>query len=478
MEGRGEARRSRAVSLAARARERSRTAEAAEGEAVTTCGPYERAQGVRWRASSHRYEVSFSVRGERFQRDVGRRYDRPTREGFEDAKRERRRLMREAKSGTLDAATRPTFARFAEGWLERRHDVRSVADDRVRLERHVIPVIGSKRLDAITTADMLDLLATLRTKKSARGEPLSKNSLRNIWANVVTVMKEARARGHCDRNPCDDVPESLRPRKARRHEVQRGYFSEAEVESLLSDPSVPTDRRTFYALMLLGGMRFGEAAGLTWADYNPDAKPLGHIRLTRQWNDQAGAYTGLKGKRNEPGPPRDVPVHPLLAELLEEWRTGARGFAFHVGRLPGLDDPIVPSRRARNRTLRHGLRKLRQDCERAGVTPRTQHECRNTFATLAQAHGAPEAWVRRITHNASGDVLAGYTGDHWPAMCRAVACLPIRRRRPAEVIALPRAAGDGPVAFPVAIEETEPKTPAVAGALWRGGRDSNPRPPA
>lgn len=426
-----------------------------------------KATGLRWRqmADGGYYEINY-------------RFDRRTiyeKAGtdFRGAVRLRKQRLAEIAAGTfrVDAKSSraPLLRDFAAQWLERRGDVRTVEDDRARLELHVLPELGEKRLDAIATADMLDLLATLRAKTSARGAALSKNSIRNIWANVVTLMKEARARGYCDRNPCDDVPESLRPRKAKRHEVQRGYFTESDVERLISDTRIPEDRRAFYALMLLGGFRFGEASGLTWADYQRDAKPLGHIRLTRQWNDAEGCYTGLKGKRNEPGPPRDVPVHPTLAKVLAAWKLD--GFAFYLGRAARADDPIVPSRRGQNRTTRLSLRRLREDCERIGITPRTQHECRNTFATLAQAHGAGEAWVRRITHNASGDVLAGYTGDHWPAMCRAVECIPVRLRPPgAEVIAFPRAVGaDGFGGIFGVTDDGTKKPRAIAGLS--GGAD-------
>jgi hypothetical protein len=47
--------------------------------------------------------------------------------------------------------------------------------------------------------------------------------------------------------------------------------------------------------------------------------------------------------------------------------------------------------------------------------------------TLAIAGGAAESWVRRITHNASGDVLAGYQVNDWPAMCDAVTRIKVRR---------------------------------------------------
>ena len=126
----------------------------------------------------------------------------------------------------------------------------------------------------------------------------------------------------------------------------------------------------------------------------------------------------------------------------------------HAGRLvPTPSGRWVPSIRGpeRHRTLRNGLERLKQDCELLDVRPMggakatvTQHECRNTFITLSQAGGGAPGWVRRITHNASGDVLAGYTNNDWGAMCEAVMAIPVQRRRGAEVIRLPLAVGARP----------------------------------
>lgn len=179
-----------------------------------------------------------------------------------------------------------------------------------------------------------------------------------------------------------------------------------------------------------------------------------------------------------------------------EWRLS--GWPKFFGRTPGPKDIIVPSLKGPefHRTLRNGLERLKQDCELLGIAPVggarptvTQHECRNTFVTLATAGGAPEAWVRRITHNASGDVLAGYMVNDWAAMCDAVMAIKVERRRGAKVIALPRAVGDrdrGDEDDPdddgyglvMASGGRKAKTPAIARVSERDGRDSNPRPPA
>lgn len=54
-----------------------------------------------------------------------------------------------------------------------------------------------------------------------------------------------------------------------------------EVEVIISADSTPDDRRVLSSLMFLGAMRFGEAAALTWRDYDATCTPLGKLVIER-----------------------------------------------------------------------------------------------------------------------------------------------------------------------------------------------------
>jgi integrase len=308
--------------------------------------------------------------------------------------------------------------------------VLTIDDDRTRFNLHILPELGHMLLADVQAYHLVDFLGALRRKVGPRKKPLSKNTIRNIWANIVTFFADAEQRGLTLRTPCAGVRKAQRPRKASRAETQGIAFTNEQVSSLVSDERIPEDRRVLYAMMFLMGERFGESAGHRWKDHDPAREPLGHMRLERQYDGKP-----LKGKRGEGGPPRDIPVHPMLAAILAEWRIG--GFPKMFGRHPEPEDLIVPSRRGRCRTLKHGARRLNEDCARVGISWKdATHVARRTFITLAMAGGAGEAWVNRITHNASGDVLTGYQVNHWGAMCEAVLCVKVERRRAANVIEL------------------------------------------
>ncbi len=344
----------------------------------------------------------------------------------------------------------------------------------------------------------LAMLDALPDRDAVRGGKISKMTIFHVYTAVNGALNDAEQRRLIERNPCKDLRRGQKPKRPKRSEVQRGYFTKEHVELLISDPGVSEIDRLFYAILFLTGTRSSEAIGLCFEDWNREAEPLGRIHLRQQWHDQLRKYMPLKGKPDCPGPPRDIPVHPTLAKMLSEWKLS--GFEKHFGRKPESEDPIIPSVRGaeHRRTLRNSLKHLQADCKRLDIRPVggvgdaiTQHQSRNSFITLAAANGAPEAWIKRITHNASGDVLAGYMVNDWDAMCRVVSCIPVQVQTYGEVIAMPRAVGgntsnepsetDGTHApganrlgLNLASSRIATKKPLITEAHLRSGRDSKP----
>jgi integrase len=370
------------------------------------------------------YEINFfagSHLGQRFER-VGT--------DLREAKRrlaERRREVAERTYAPGERAKgKTTVAEFSERWLKAREgEVITIDNDRTRFKLHILPEIGHLCVADVDAARIVALLSALRSKRSERcNKPLSKNTIRNIYANVVTMFNDAEQQGFTLRNPCGGVRRAQRPLKAPRSETQGPSYSAEQVSRLISDERIPLDRRVLFALQFFTGTRHGEAAGLRWKHYDSSRKPLGHIRL-------AGQYDGLplKGRRGQAGPARDIPVHTTLAAILAEWRLdGARAL---LGRRPEPEDFIVPFPDGTCRSQSRSAYYLRSDCRRVGIASKqTTHAARRTFVTLAIAGGAAESWVRRITHNASGDVLAGYQVNDWPAMCDAVKRINVTRAKP------------------------------------------------
>jgi integrase len=86
-----------------------------------------------------------------------------------------------------------------------------------------------------------------------------------------------------------------------------------------------------YAVMFLGAMRFGEAAALTWRDYDAKASPLGKLVVEKSYSSKTHDVKATKTDN-----PREMPVHPTLARILAEWKL--EGFGAFMGRAPKPDD--------------------------------------------------------------------------------------------------------------------------------------------
>jgi integrase len=281
-------------------------------------------------------------------------------------------------------------------------------------------------------------------------------------------------------NPCvlkrGELPEKLDKDPTWR---AKAVFTRDEIVQVITDLRVPEDRRVMYSLIFLaGGLRFGEAAARRWRDYDPDCEPLGRLAVHTSFNVKTQEEKEVKTKR-----PRDVPVHPTLAMLLDSWRR--EGWERMAGRSPEPHDLIVPSRRGVHRNVNHMLKRFHQDLERLGLRRRRQHDLRRTFISLCRADGARMEILRWVTHGPSADIMDDYTSLPWESLCAEVAKLRIRLAEPGSDRS-PNSLGSGTLdccfgtvlgtvaARAVNRQEKSPESQGLrAHASLRGGRDSN-----
>jgi integrase len=202
----------------------------------------------------------------------------------------------------------------------------------------------------------------------------------------------------------------------------RAVFQRFELEQLLTDERLPADRRLLYALLGLAGLRFGEAAALRWRSYETTTEPLGRLLVARSWSSSRHEEKSTKAEQ-----PREVPVHPVLAQLLARWK--AERWPEMFGRAPGPEDLLIPSRRGRHRSRHHSLVKFHEDLQRLALRRRRQHDLRRTFVSIARADGARADVLLGVTHGArANSVMDMYTSLPWASVCTEVAKLNVQVR--------------------------------------------------
>lgn len=298
---------------------------------------------------------------------------------------------------------------YAESWLKRRTTA-TVNDDRTRLELHVLPRIGHLPIADVRPRHCRDVIMELRAAKH-----LAPKTIREIAGLMTTLFKSALIDEVVTMQPSiyerGVLPKKVDKDPTWRHEA---IYTREEVEQLLSDERVPYDRRVFYAIKFFTG-RHGEVASLTWRQYDATAKPLGSINL------------GV----TKSGVPRRVPVHPVLAKVLAQWKLS--GWEDHYGDKPKPHHLICPTRNLTRRGANEAQRQLKYDLEkiglrvRAGATRfRRGHDLRRTLITLARSDGAIDSLLRVVTHGPkSGDMLDVYSTPLWADLCREIAKLRI-----------------------------------------------------
>ena len=223
-----------------------------------------------------------------------------------------------SKAAARAKAAIPTFQEVAEQvialraptWSSARH-ARQWTES---LTLHAFPVIGSKRIDTITTGDVLDTLEPLWLAKPETGSRLKQR--------VKVVFDYAVARGWRADNPSNgalDAALTRRPRLQAHHPALPYAEVPAAVSAIRESSARPTTRLAFEYLILTAG-RAGEAVGATWAEIN--------------WNDSVWEIPAERMKARRP---HRVPLSDRVVAILEEarGRFGGEGLLFPSNRKQG-----------------------------------------------------------------------------------------------------------------------------------------------
>src|SRR5262245_12879434 len=161
-----------------------------------------------------------------------------------------------AKESRQREQARVTFAEHAKdfiGWAKVNH--RSWAKDDSRLSR-VTPVLGQKKLDEITTANVEHFLASLREGERAVS-PASVNRYRDLLSGL---SKRAMRLGLVAANPVRGIP------KLRESGRRLVYLPPNGPEEGALREVLPLELRPPFTLSLHTGLRWSEQRALRWQD--------------------------------------------------------------------------------------------------------------------------------------------------------------------------------------------------------------------
>jgi integrase len=291
-------------------------------------------------------------------------------------------LKRQAAGGLPDPGKR-TVSDLIEEWLHAAAPTlkpRTLADYRQTARLHVLPTLGSKRLNKLTPDTVQRLYATLQARGAMRAAQKCHALLHRACRMAVLWRWLAE-------NPCDRVlvPKHSPARKTVWSAEQLRAFLEGSAQHWLFP---------LWLLLVTAGLRSGEARALTWADVDFDANTI-HVNKTRQRIDGEWVITTPKTAAGE----RVVSLPPETMQSLRQQR----------GRqvLAGLAGDLVFTSAKGSALHEAGVaRALAQECVRLGLPRVTPHGLRHLHASLLLAEGLPLPAVSARLGHANTQVTA------------------------------------------------------------------------
>jgi integrase len=290
-------------------------------------------------------------------------------------------LLRKLRSRQF-TGTVPTVAEFVDKFLayQKTHTAPlTQSNQRIHLETHVVPKLGSKHLDDVHRED-IDALKTDWREDGAAIRSI--NARLDTLQTMFTLAKEWRYLTVTPVIKRLKVPKDT-PR----------FLTQAEATALLD--AAQDQWRSMILIGLRTGLRVGELRGLQWGDVDLDRGML-QIRRTDPGRPDMPA-NAPKGKRERP-----VPLTPDARAALEAIRPGSAKPNEWVW--PGL--PWRGRNRNRPRSASGCFHGIRHAIDKAGIhepegDELAWHTLRHTFASWLVLRGVSLRIVQDLLGHAS-----------------------------------------------------------------------------
>lgn len=217
---------------------------------------------VGWSSQGVSLNDAVALRNERLslsRRKKDGQYDGPvTRKEFLEAKQERKEL----------ASTKLSVAEFSLVYLNtvKSEGKTTWEDDNRRLAKEILPVIGSKKIEAVTTADLSGIVTTLRKKS-----PVSSNRLVSLLQKFLSVAVSQGVIKESPAAPLKKIKEHARERVLSADEIKSFWqYLEANRSTTTAD---------LLKVLVLTGKRTGEVLGMRWSEIEADTWTIPRERV-------------------------------------------------------------------------------------------------------------------------------------------------------------------------------------------------------
>ncbi|MEU0086058.1 site-specific integrase [Streptomyces sp. NPDC006274] len=309
-----------------------------------------------------------------------------------DAKR--RDLLDKVDQGVPVPTRSARLSEWLPYWLDNIIKPRRKLSTYDKYEAHVrlylVPMIGSKRLESLGTADVRRFLVQLENKTTAA---TAKESHRVLRTALTAACREELV----TRN----VASLVEPPRAKSRELSPWSLDETLdfLAAARKDPLYAA-----FVLAIAMGLRRGEIIGLRWVDVDLDKRVL-YVRQQTQRRRGVLYNDDPKGRRRRAVPLPAMCIAPLRWHRMRQaaaklragksWDEGGYVFATRTGR------PVEP---------RNVYRSFTRVAESAGLRVIRLHDARHGCATLLTAAGvAPRVVMEILGHSQISITMDVYT---------------------------------------------------------------------
>lgn len=337
------------------------------------------AAGVRKRTDGT-LEKRFTVNGSRYSV-----YGRTSKEISE----KEQELRKEIDAGLYQKNKNITLDKYFTEWQQRKRG--SIKGNTLKLYKscyynHLSPVMGSKRVRSIERREVYQLQDSLSGR-------LSFSTANNVIKVLKMILDDAVQDDILIKNPVSGI-KALKENKGAvetyhraltEHEQQR--FMEALKDNYYYE---------FIALLLCTGMRFGEAAALTWQDID-HKKNVIHIRNNMTYTEEGKSVVGTPKSNSSI---RDIPMNDTIKGILSMQRK-KMGTIIPIG--TGNVFIAVYGGTVQNKEINRTISNTLADLEKQGehIEHFTAHALRDTFATRYIEQGGNPQTLKTILGHSS-----------------------------------------------------------------------------
>ena len=242
------------------------------------------------------------------------------------------------------------------------------------IDKHINPLIGSKKLIHISREDIIRFIEKLQrgyisNKEKKTVKHLSYSSIHEIYCVLAAALKSATGAGFIPENPCKKIKLPKAPKKP------VPVLLSEQIYAFLQVLENDNFWYTFFYIELMTGLRSGELCGLQWEDFDANTGELNIHRSIKYYSGEL-IVTGTKTNAGR----RTI----ILSSSVQDLLNARKKISNSEWIFNGFEDdslPLNPSLIAKH---------LKMFLKEANIEYIRFHNLRHTFANQAISNGVED----------------------------------------------------------------------------------------